>query len=493
VRLPHFVLLLLVSLSASAQTAPDVAGEWSPVKKWPFVAIHAALLPNGRIVAWSRKEGVTKLETWVGDPKSGTFTRVMNPYVQPFCGAQTLLADGRLFVAGGHVKWDGYGAKQTTIFDYRTSKWSKSATMNAGRWYPTTTTLANGDVLITSGKMTGAEQPKGQSPINGLPQVWSHGKLRDLTAAKSSDIDLYPWMMLAPNGRVFMAGPSNTAMWLDTSGSGKWIAAPPSKVAWREYGSAVMYEPGKVIILGGSDPPEKSAETIDLTAEKPEWKAAKPMQYARRQTNATLLPDGTVLVNGGSQGDGFNNWKEPALAAERWDPATGEWTTLASAAVPRTYHSVALLLPDATVLSAGGGLPPWGDPAMKAPPGAPDPDYEAGQFFESAQIFSPPYLFKGPRPKIAAAPKKVKYGQTFNVSTPDAASVGSVTWLRLGTVTHAFDHGQRFLRLGFTATDGKLKVTAPAGGNLAPPGPYMLFILDKKGVPSVAKIVMIGS
>lgn len=492
-RISRLVVLLLVCTTALQAADPKVVGRWSPVKRWPFVAIHASLLPNGKIVSWARKEGVTKLETWAGDPTSGVFTRVLNPYVQPFCGGQTFLPDGTLLTAGGHDKWDGWGAIQSTLFDYRTNKWTKSADMNAGRWYPTTSPLPNGDVVVVGGQMPPAQTPAGSNGINPLPQVWSGGHWRDLTGAINENIPLYPRIVLAPDGRIFMAGPAAESEWLDTSGTGAWVAGPSSSVAMRDYGSVVMYEPGKVLTAGGSRPPVSSAEVIDLNDAKPEWKPTDPMVYARRQMNATILADGTVLATGGSYGPGFSDDDKPVYAAEIWDPATGKWTTMASASVIRTYHSISLLLPDARVLNAGGGLPPWGMHPPKVLPGAPpgttyDPP---GRYHNSAQIYSPPYLFKGARPTIRRAPKQVRYGETFTVETRDAASIASVTWIRPGAVTHAFDESQRFMRLTFIAEGHHLKVTAPDRDSVSPPGPYMLFILNRKGVPSVAKVVTI--
>ncbi|HSY50693.1 MAG TPA: galactose oxidase-like domain-containing protein [Thermoanaerobaculia bacterium] len=490
-RISRFVVLLLMCAAVlSAQAPPggekSVAGEWSAVHKWPFVAIHAALLPNGHIVGWARKDGVTEIETYTGDPKTGVFTKVLNPYVQVFCAGQTFLPDGTLLVAGGHDKFDGWGAIQTTLFDYRTNKWTKSANMNAGRWYPTTSPLSNGDVVVVSGLMPPHDRPEGSNGVNGLPQVWSKGTWRDLTGAYNPFIELYPWLLLAPDGTVFMAGPAPNSSSLNTAGQGAWTNGKTTKSGRvRDYGSAVMYEPGKVLIVGGSDPPLKSAETFDLNKSGAEWELTGSMTFARRQMNATILADGTVLATGGTSGRGFNNTNTPVHEAELWDPATGKWTTLAKAAVPRLYHSIALLLPDATVLNAGGGLPPWGVP----PPG---PNYEAGPFYADAQIFSPPYLFRGARPTITSAPASVKYGETFNIVTPDAANIAKVSFVRPGAVTHAFDESQRFIPVVPTVSDGKVTVTAPDRDTIAPPGPYMLFILSRAGVPSVAKFVTIG-
>jgi hypothetical protein len=486
------VALLAVAVPGAGQqaVAPDPAavGKWSAVAEWPLVAIHAALLPNGKVLAWARKDGIVTTETVVYHPADGSFSKLLiNPYAHVFCAGHSFLPDGRLLVAGGHLKCDGIGEKATTFFDFRTNKWTKGEDMNAGRWYPTTTTLASGDVLVVSG-LVGPQLTESSSSTNEIPQVWSNGKWRSLEQARMNTA-LYPFMLLAPNGKVFMAGPSEVSMFLDTAGGGKWESGPTSSV-YRDYGSAVLYEPGKILIVGGNErPPVASAETIDLNAEKLEWKPTGSLKTRRRQINATVLADGKVLVTGGTSGIGFNDVKNPVFDAELWDPATGVWTVMAAAAKPRLYHSIALLLPDATVLNAGGGLPPWGEPPGPNP--CPGPPYERGPFQKNAQIYSPPYLFRGTRPAIASAPATVRYAETFPVATPDAARISAVTLVSLGAVTHAFNENQGFVRLRYTATDYGLTVSAPSRGTVAP-GPYMLFILNGNGVPSVAKIMTLA-
>ena len=230
-----------------------------------------------------------------------------------------------------------------------------------------------------------------------------------------------------------------------------------------------MYEPGKVLLVGGNDPPLASAEKIDLNLPGPTWQSAGLMRTARRQLNATMLPDGTVLVTGGSSGAGFNNAGAPALTAERWDPAQNTFTGLASATRYRGYHSIALLLPDGRVLSSGGDNEP------------------------NAEVFSPPYLFKGARPVVTSSPSSLTYGESFFVDTPDATSITAVTLVRLSAVTHAFNMNQRFLRLAFSQAPGRLTVTAPSVAEFAPPGHYMLFVLNAAGVPSIAPIVRLNS
>jgi hypothetical protein len=281
-------------------------------------------------------------------------------------------------------------------------------------------------------------------------------------------LDLYPRLHLAPNGLVFNSGPSGITRYLNTSGAGSWTFVANRAAGNRDYGSAVLYDTGKILFVGGGDPPTAAAEVIDLNAASPTWRSVASMANPRRHLNATLLPDGKVLVTGGTRGAGFNDKSSPVYAAELWDPATERWTTLASQSVGRFYHSVALLLPDGRVMSAGGN----GHPEV--------------------ELFSPPYLFAGARPTITTAPANVSYGQTFSVQTPDAANIAAVTWIRLPSVTHAFDQNQRINRLSFTRGSGTLSVTAPNNANVTPPGHYMLFILNGQGVPSVAKIVQIG-
>ncbi|HEY9015631.1 MAG TPA: galactose oxidase early set domain-containing protein, partial [Gemmatimonadales bacterium] len=187
----------------------------------------------------------------------------------------------------------------------------------------------------------------------------------------------------------------------------------------------------------------------------------------------TVLPTGEVLVTGGVQGADFDDVSKPVHAAELWNPTTGQWTTLASNAITRGYHGTSLLLPDGRILNAGSG----------EGAGAPD------EF--NAELFSPPYLFRGARPTITSAPAEIGYGSQFRIETPDAAGITKVSFIRLGAVTHAYDQNQRFLPLTFTADPSGLTVTAPSSSNRAPPGHYMVFILNGADVPSVAKIVRI--
>jgi hypothetical protein len=475
-----------IGLSQAASPA-SVVGQWSAVHGWPDVAIHVHLLPNGKILSYSddgvpglkeRRAGHTKafvVDIPPGGAPASSVAYIPNDETNLFCSGHAFLPDGRLLVVGGHVDENYYGAAEANIFEHQGQyRWvsQTQAPMNAGRWYASAITLANGEVLALGGTINGQGDP------NRLAQVWrtnQGGGWRSLTSTVAT-VPNYAKIFLAPNGKVFMAGPTKETQFLDTAGTGAWSKGPTRRFGSRSEGSAVMYDDGKVLLMGGGATPTNTAEIIDLAAASPAWQWTGPMQFARRHMNATLLPDGTVLATGGSSAPA-NNASKAVLAAELWDPATGAWTTLASMQVARIYHSSAILLPDGRVLSAGGGRP-------KATNG--------GTNNQNVEIFSPPYLFKGPRPTIGSAPASLTYGQTFQVGTPDAASVARVTLVRLSSVTHTFNMNQRIKRLSLTRGAGSLSVSVPGDRNLLPPGPYMLFLLDGQGVPSIAKILMVS-
>jgi hypothetical protein len=468
-------------------------GSWGEVIPTEVIPIQTILLPTGKVMYWDRSSNT---QAWdpqprLWDPIAELISTPEPTTYEPFCSGHSLLADGRVFVTGGHYITDTIGEDQVSIYDPFNDKWEPLPKMNAGRWYPSNVTLANGDVLVMAGTTftnTGVFTPDG---LNKLPQVWNieASQWISLTTAMHTGVpaysNYYPYLFVAPNGEVFNAGPQQMARYLDTSGTGTWTDVALSSLIYRDYGSAVMYDEGKVLIVGGNphDPdldqptivPSASAEIINLNESNPTWQPAGDMNFGRRHHNATLLPDGQVLVTGGSQAPGFDEDDGTVLAAEMWNANSMTWTILASQTLYRGYHSTALLLPDARVLVGGGGHP--------HPEGGPKYNFE---------IYSPPYLFKGSRPSITTAPTKVNYGQTFFVETTNIIS--NVSWVRLSAVTHGYNQNQRINHLSFDTLPGLcgLNVTAPANANLAPPGHYMLFILNDKGVPSTAHIIQIG-
>jgi hypothetical protein len=217
-----------------------------------------------------------------------------------------------------------------------------------------------------------------------------------------------------------------------------------------------------------------TAYVLDMTQTVPAWQQVASMHFARTYLCSTILADGTVLVSGGGTNSAPADVAHAVLPVELWSPATQTWTTLASMSAPRLYHSEALLLPDGRVLISGGGR--FNDDT--------EPTYQY-----NAEFFEPPYLFKGSRPVITSAPSQLSYGQNFTVQTPNAGQIATVSLIRFGSMTHDINMSQRFLPLSFTMGSGSLSVTAPANAYLAPPGNYMLFLVNSAGVPSVAAIV----
>jgi hypothetical protein len=464
---------------ANVPTGAAAVGQWGPVMNWPLVAINVSLTKTGQVLMWDGGPdciGSSSARLW--DPATNTFTSVPNP--DPFddndifCSGMAMLPDGRLLVAGGHDCTERLlGTPATNIFDPVTRQWTRGPDMHYARWYPTVTALADGRVLVTSGSDVGNNTwipiPEVYDPVTN---AWT-----ELRGA-SQMIPNYPYMFGLPDGRVLVAGSDEgiiptRALNLATQ---TWDMIDPDPV---DGGSAVQYAPGKILKAGSSyladfgtwmsDPSANTAYVLDTTQASPAWRPTGSMANPRTHLDLTVLPDGSVLATGGDRHLGGNDASTAVFPAELWSPVTGTWTTLASMQTPREYHSTALLLPDGRVLVAGGGR-----------------NYVNVNAFLSAEIYSPPYLFRGARPTVSSAPETMAYGGSFFVGTPDASNIASVSLVRTGSVTHSIDMDQRYVPLSFTRAAGGLTVQAPADANLAPPGTYMLFIVDANGVPSVA-------
>jgi hypothetical protein len=485
------------TVTLNALPVQATTGKWDPPVSWGIVPLHMSLLPTGKVLAWGKYEaGTTSMANprlW--NPASGPPTSAI-PVPAPdmlFCSGHSLMADGRLMVSGGH-KADDRGLDVTNIFDPFTETWSPSpAKMAQGRWYPTVTTLADGRMVTVAGRDAASE-------VVLIPEIWEANRWVPLPGARLR-LPYYPYQFLGLNGKVFYAGERVQARWLDVdavtaNGRGRWTTTSALKHVWpynRDYGSAVMYETGKILFAGGggdpnrgstNDPkaaaPTATAETIDLNLTGPTWRSTDPMHFARRHLNATILPDGQVLVTGGTSAGGFNTLSGAVHAAEVWNPQSGAWTQLAANTIDRAYHSVSLLLPDGTVLHGASG--DANVPLTTQP-------YPAQRNHE---IFRPPYLFKGVRPTITSLSKTTMgYGETFTVTTAFAAQITKVRWIRLGSVTHAFDANQRANTLTFSRGSGIVRVTTPTSAKRAPPGHYLLFLLNRNGVPSAGRIVRV--
>lgn len=499
----------------------DKRGEWGPVFPLPNVGIHAHMLPNGLVLMWGRRDDPSQslnvdppLEIHQGgppappaqstpflwNPSTGAVTNADKPTLPDgspanlFCSGHAFLPNGHLFVAGGHLA-DGQGLNQTTVYDPFAGKWTPSAAMNAGRWYPTVTSLPDGSVLVLSGHFRG---PDGSSVPNLVPQVWNAGTFRSLLNNPQGALDLYPRVHVRSSDFVFTTGTLEETWSLDIRSGGHWTDLGIRRAnGQRDYAPSVPYDVGKVIYIGGGTPPIPDAELLDLNQPNPAWQDPKDpraqMSFPRRQHNATILPDGTVLVTGGTRSGGagppenFNNLDpgQPVHVAELWDPVSGHWTPLAAEKVDRCYHSTAVLLPDGKVLSAGGG--------EFFPIEAVTEENDPADTHRDAQIFSPPYLFKGPQPVISSAPDMVSYGETFHVKTTQANDIQTITWIGLSSVTHSFNTGQRFVKLDPRPSADGLDLTAPNSPDTCPPGYYMMFLVTHEGVPSVAKILQVAT
>jgi len=227
----------------------------------------------------------------------------------------------------------------------------------------------------------------------------------------------------------------------------------------------------KIMEIGGtiSSGATNTAEILDLSASTLAWKSTSPMHYARGWANTVILADGSLLVVGGGTSGSYGS---PIFTAERYDPVSATWADMAAQTAPRMYHSTALLLPDGRVLSAG---------------------QSQGSYQKTGEIFSPPYLFAGTRPTIGSAPSSVGYNQQFTISTPNFAGIKRVALVRPGSVTHSVNFDQRYVDLTYQSNGSSgLTATSPSDSNHAPPGWYMLFILNSAGVPSVASWVKVG-
>ncbi|HVD94174.1 MAG TPA: PASTA domain-containing protein, partial [Vicinamibacterales bacterium] len=463
------LVVAFVSRPVRVSTAvdPAVVGQWTGVLSWPSIGVHSHLLSTGKVLTWEQGSQAT---LW--DPASGLFNAMPNPWVDLLCSGHAVLADGRLITLGG---WDrsgnGLGLSEVDVFEPTVRSWNRARPMTFKRWYPTATRLPDGRLLALSGARNSLTDlvttPEIYDPV---ADSWT-----SLTGAVRS-LPLYPFMFVLPDGRVISVGNSEVAsrtVTLDIATS-TWTVIDNRVL---DGASAVTFAPGKFMKSGtAADSGNTGAATttafvLDMTAATPAWQPTGSMAFPRSFHNLTMLPDGKALVTGGGTDRSAFNTANAVLPAEVWSPSTGTWTTMASMVTPRLYHSTALLLPDARVLVAGGGS----DAGVADQP--------------TAEIFSPPYLFKGARPTIASAPSTLSYGSGFTVTTPDAASIASVTLIATGSATHGFNQNQAFLTLASKVVPEGLSVTAPANANLAPPGPYMLFIVNGSGVPSVAAMV----
>ncbi|HSY30538.1 MAG TPA: galactose oxidase-like domain-containing protein, partial [Verrucomicrobiae bacterium] len=476
-------IALLLFCAPLAHGQANVTGTWQTLPTlMPINPVHTALLSNGKILVVSGSGNYTAQTTYlVGlwDPSNNSWTNGPQQSWDMFCNGMIVLPDGRAFIVGGNLQYDPFfGWKRTSIYDPVTAKYADMEDMAHGRWYPTDTVLGDGRVMTFSGlDETGN--------TNSTVEIYKVGAGWSAPLTASWTPPLYPRMHVLPSGKVFYSGWTTQSRTFDPS-TNSWsgVIATTNYGGVRNYGSSVLfpltpangYKP-KVIIFGGGNPSTATTEVIDLSATTPSWVYGPSMSQPRIEMNATMLPNGQILTVGGSVND--EDTSTASLQADLYDTATNTMSSAGSNSFARLYHSVALLLPDATVWVAGG------NPSR-------------GSYEQHVEIYTPPYLYNSSgslatRPSITSVtPGVIGYGSSFQVQTPDAANIASVVIMKDGSVTHAFNMDQRLVGLSFTAGSGVLNVTGPPNGNTAPPGYYMIFLINTSGVPSVAKFVQIS-
>ncbi len=470
-------------------------GSFGAVVNWPLIPIHAALLPDGRLLTYGtdgqgNQTGQFTYDVW--DPSKGTganshLTLPNTTGADTFCSGQIVLpSSGAVLLTGGDRTVNGvrnYSINDVNLFDWRSNAlYSAQAPMAFLRWYPTVLTLANGSTLVLGGRQTPEVAGVSKETIVATPEVYTEGiGWRSMPAVASDDAYgarnwSYPKAWQAPNGQVFIATKWGGTYYLDpnaAAGAGKLTRTSLNLAESDDYLPSVMFAPGKILSLRKFN----RATVIDLNGATPTSTWTWGVGMDRYHGSATVLADGKVLVSGGSMVS--NTAIGVAYTARIWNPANNSWTTTPSGKKMRLYHSVALLLPDGRVLLGGGG--------------APGPQNNL-----NAEIYTPPYLYKqdwsatlATRPVITSAPQTAAWGARINVGI-NVAGVSRVTLVKTGSATHTVDFDQRFLPLTHTASGTQLSVTMPANANVAPPGYYMLFVFNSAGVPSVAKIIKLG-
>src|SRR5882672_7629904 len=475
------LLLLLLASGGSIWAQANVQGQWQTLPNlMPINPVHAALLHNRKVLIVSGSGNLptnSNLQAAIFDPATGTVTS------QPvnwdmFCNGMVVLPDGRAFVNSGTLQYDPFhGELRSAIYDPATRQFTDAQNMAHGRWYPTVTSLADGTIMTFSGLDENGN-------TNSTVEIYTVGSGWSPTYGSPFTPPLYPRMHLIPNGKVFYSGSTTSSRYFDpVAHTWSGVVATTQFSGTRTYGTSVLlpltpsnnYKP-VVMIMGGGNPATNTTELIDLSAASPHWTFGPTMSQPRIEMNATILPSGKVLALGGSLND--EDTGTASLNADLYDPVSNTFSSAGQNAYARLYHSNSLLLPDATVLVIGG------NPAR-------------GTYEPHIEIYTPSYLFNSngsaaTRPSITSVPTSgIGYGSVFQVQTPDAANISSAVLIRPGAPTHAFDMEQRMVGMTFSAVSGVLNVTAPSNSKIAPPGYYMLFLLNSAGVPSIAQFVQL--
>jgi hypothetical protein len=505
-----------LTLHAASDTPKSEVGSWDPTPfDLPVHAIHSAVLPTGKVMIWSYPFQATNssprlLEThaYIWDPSLGTGPDSWHEVDPPadevsahamiFCSGGSLLADGRLLTSGGTLYWPPdnthwAGISDVWTFDPWDESWTRQPNTNRGRWYPTQTELPDGRTLILGGYDENKQQDVDTDLEVFTPSSDPHGvgRIDRYPGAEYDDITIYPHAFTMPDGNVLLAGQTSPESALLTVGKDHfgWTDVPNPN--WRTLGTAIL-EPGgpagstRVTLIGGTDPKSDettdthtvaraTTQTIDMLHASDGFGPGASMNIPRSNFNTVVLPDGSVVAVGGSNGTSkaeglYASWDDHrSRQVEVRDAKTGEWRLGPAQQEDRAYHSTAVLLPDGRVLSGGD-------------------DRSGMRTSDTGEIYSPPYLFRGPRPLIGAAPQELGYGAGFHVGASGGAT--RAVLMAPGVTTHGTEMQARHVELAITHRGASgLDAVAPPSANVAPPGWYMLFVLNADGVPSVARWV----
>ncbi|KAL5414523.1 hypothetical protein PMIN04_008983 [Paraphaeosphaeria minitans] len=470
-------------------------GLWVSTVDFPLVPAAVATLPNGKVLVWSSfsrddfggSNGFT--QTAIYDPATGESTprTVTNTNHDMFCPGISMDFNGRIIVTGGS------NAAKTSIYDSAADTWTAGPDMKIARGYQSTTTVSDGRIFNIGGSWSGGEGNKNGEIYSPSANTWTLQSGALVSPMQTQDrqgpyrSDNHGWLFTWKSGTVFQAGPSRAMNWYDTTGAGSVTAAGNrGDDGDAMCGNAVMYDApaGKILTAGGAaNYQEDNARTnayvitIGATKQNPQVTRVPNMAFARGFANGVALPDGTVFVTGGQSYVKPFTDTTAQFTPELFNPATNTWTQLNPMSIARTYHSVAILLPDATILQGGGGL--CGG---------------CGVNHLDAEIFVPPYLLNADgtrraRPVINTVTATARLGATLSITTNSA--VTRFALLRSGSATHTVDTDQRRIPLTPSGSGTTYTVTIPSDPGVALPGFWFLFALNSAGTPSVAKIIKI--
>ena len=536
--------------SAQIAAAPSAhaMGAFGTPHNWPIMPIAMMLMPNGTVFAYGTDTGTdtganAKQDTqqyavwdtsippaWTrGSKTSAAFQLLPNDTKSNiFCSAQVHLLPNRALIIGGDVDILGVatndGNNNVVVFESKNATTELPSITNREkmpwpRWYPTAVTLPNKTTLVLGGRMTAPEM-NGDGPtddelatyppstpyirVPGMPATWkplgtAGGADGNSAYGSLNNSWFYPRAWVDPRGKVFILTHAGEMFKLDTAGTGTLTpyAAPlqPIKPSSSRL-SSVMFAPGKILSIRK----DRVAIVVDITGTgEPVVTKIASLFKDRAYGSLTVLADGKVWANGGTFSPASNpkdpeqsrvELRDTNLDSEIWDPETNMWTATAKAQYARHYHSSALLLPDGSVMTAGGG--------------SPGPETNL-----NGEIYYPPYLFNtnhapAIRPTILSIVNgsnfsltRIGWNRPMTITTGEGArnKINRITLVRAGAATHTFNNETRFFELTIPPLEvgtNVVTVSTPLNANEAPPGYYMVFMWNESGVPSVAKIIEIS-